>query len=290
MKPYLPFLICTCLLAAHSAAQTQPTTSSGIGIPAAQAPVSVAAPAQPSGTSAPSQVTDPKAAALVASAAAAMGGVQSLAVQDFTATGDITYYWAGTEEKGSATVRGKGLNELRFDSVLANGTRSWAVNAGSGSLRDTNGKITSIPFHNAITLGNLIFPAARLQSLSIDNTASLTYGGTSSIENSSFEHLGVHKNLFQKDPDGSGNRLMDADFYFEPSTHLLVGIHDQTHPTRSMTVDVAHSVYFGDYRPVNGIMVPFSVSEYVGGQKVWSLQITDIKFDTGLSDSDFQLQ
>jgi len=37
-------------------------------------------------------------------------------------------------------------------------------------------------------------------------------------------------------------------------------------------------------------MVPFSVSEYVGGQKVWSLQITDIKFDTGLSDSDFQLQ
>jgi hypothetical protein len=227
---------------------------------------------------------------LLANAAAAMGAAQTATVQDFTATGDITYYWAGQEEKGSATVRGRGLNELRFDSVLANGTRSWAVDEGTGNLRDTNGKITPIPFHNAITLGSLIFPSARLQSLTTDTAASISYGDILSVGNQNFEHLAVHKDLFQKDPDGSGNRLMDADFYFDPATNLLVGIHDQTHPRRSMTVDVPHAVYFGDYRAIDGVMVPFSISEFVGGQKVWSLQLSDIKFNTGLSDTDFQLQ
>jgi hypothetical protein len=242
------------------------------------------------GTNPSSTTVDPQALNLITASIGAMGGAQGTAVQDFTATGNVTYYWAGKEENGTATVRGKGLNELRFDSVLANGTRSWAVNAGSGSLRDTNGKITPIPFHDAITLGSLIFPFARLQALSTDSSASLSYGGTSSVENQSFEHVGVHKNVFATDPDGSGNRLMDADLYFDPTTHLLVGIHDQTHPTRSMTVNVPHAIYFSDYRAVSGVMVPFNVSEYVGGQKVWTLQLSDVNFNSGLTDTDFQLQ
>jgi hypothetical protein len=227
---------------------------------------------------------------LLAVSLSAMGGPQATAVKDFTATGNITYYWAGKEETGSVTVRGKGLDELRFDSVLANGTRSWAVHGGSGSLLDSTGKSTPMSFHNAIALGSLTFPFARLQALSIDTSASLSYGGTSSVANQSFEHIRVHKSLFAKDPDGSGNRLMDAEFYFDPTTHLLAGIHDQTHPVHSMTVDVPHAVYFGDYRSVNGLLVPFSVSEYVGGQHVWSVQLTEINFNTGLSDTDFQLQ
>ncbi len=36
-------------------------------------------------------------------------------VQDFTASGTITYYWAGQQVQGPATVRGRGTDQFRLD-------------------------------------------------------------------------------------------------------------------------------------------------------------------------------
>lgn len=289
---FLRFLALNCILSAALSGFSQtPLTGSG-SLSGAQASPSASEsnPAQQSTTASPAQATDSQAMNLIANSIAAMGGGRGAAVQDFTATGDITYYWAGKEEKGSATVRGRGVDQLRFDANLAGGTRSWAVHAGSGTLREIDGKTTEIPYHNAVALGSLIFPLARLQALSTDTKASISYDGVSNVEQQPFERLRAHKTLFDKDPDGSGNRLLDADLYFDPTTHLLLGIQDQTHPRKSMTVDVSHAIYFSDYRQVNGLTIPFTVSEYVGGQRVWSLQISDVKFNTGLSDTDFLIQ
>lgn len=279
--PMLSAMLC------FSQSQPPQTAATSTANNASTSSTSTAVPENGSGPSV--NVKDPKALSLIGTAITAMGD-PSGSVQDFTATGDITYYWAGKEEKGSATIEGKGADQLRFDSALANGTRSWVVHGGTGNIRDVDGKVRSIPFHNAVVLGNLIFPLGRLKALNSDASTSVSYAGLSTIENQSFDDISVHKQLFQTDPDGAGNRLMDADFYFDPASHMLIGVHDQTHPTRSMTANIPHAIYFSDYRPVSGILVPFSVSEYVGGQRVWSLQITNVTFNTGLTDSNFQLQ
>jgi hypothetical protein len=252
--------------------------------------VCVGSQAQQAESATPTNAKDQASILLINRSLAAMGGSQPAAIADFVATGDVTYYWAGKEEKGSATLSGRGIGQFRFDANLAGGTRSWAVNNGTGALRDTNGKITTIPFHNAINLGSLTFPMFRLAELASDTAVTLSYSGPAEIESQQFECVHTHKQLFDKDPEGSGNRLGDADLYFDPNTKLLVGIHDQSHPKRTMSKDVAHAVYFGDYRQVSGLLVPFTISEYLGQQKVWSLQISDIKFNTGLSDDVFILR
>jgi hypothetical protein len=39
---------------------------------------------------------------------------------------------------------------------------------------------------------------------------------------------------------------------------------------------------YSDYKQVNGIFVPFGVSEFVNGQSTWSLHPEQIEFNVGL--------
>jgi hypothetical protein len=78
-----------------------------------------------------------------------------------TAQGKITYYWAGKEVSGQATIKERGSDQVRIDSVLDSGTRTIIINRTSGVLKDASGKSTLIPFHNLENLTCLIFPYAR---------------------------------------------------------------------------------------------------------------------------------
>ena len=94
---------------------------------------------------------DPQAVSLLTqSVNAAFGSTGLSTYRDFTATGTITYFWAGDQVLGSATVKGRGPAEFRIDASLPMGTRSYAVNYGVGALKDTDGTLKPIPFHNTV--------------------------------------------------------------------------------------------------------------------------------------------
>lgn len=51
---------------------------------------------------------------------------------------------------------------------------------------------------------------------------------------------------------------------------------------------VEHEVVFSKFTSVNGLSVPFSIEEKLGGQETWSLELDNLVFNTGLADSVFQ--
>jgi hypothetical protein len=67
-------------------------------------------------------------------------------IQDFVATGSITFYWGGKQVQGRATIRVRGGDQFRLDASLPGGTRSWLVSHGGGALKDTDGTITIEPW------------------------------------------------------------------------------------------------------------------------------------------------
>lgn len=90
--------------------------------------------------------SDAQAVSIASQALAAAGGLQNLSVlQDYTAKGQITYYWAGKEVQGAVTLRGRGLDQFRLDANLPEGARSWAVSHGMGKLLSTDGTEKPIP-------------------------------------------------------------------------------------------------------------------------------------------------
>jgi hypothetical protein len=233
---------------------------------------------------------DPSAVSVLTQVLNTAGGASAVrAVQDYTATGDITYYWAGEDVLGSATLRGKGVSAFRLDANLPSGTRSWCVLNGEGKLMEADGKITSIPVHNALRLGVLSFPLRRIAALVIDPSISIYDRGSVQMGARQFRQIRFEQPVpSAADPDGSVGRLGTFDVFIDPASNLIVGLHDQTHPTRSMNVDIPHALYFSDYRAVNGVLMPFLISEWMGGQRIWSVQLASMTFNTGLADSDFQ--
>lgn len=89
---------------------------------------------------------DQRGVEVLAQAVGAAGGLGSVrGIQDFRSTGTIIYYWADEEVQGTITIRGRGTRQFRLDAVLPTGERSWTVNDGEGSLRDSGGNTTEIP-------------------------------------------------------------------------------------------------------------------------------------------------
>ena len=229
------------------------------------------------------------ARAIITEALSSVGGSAVAGVKDFTGSGDITFYWAGKEVTGTAQVKARGTEQFRMDVNIPGGTRSWAVSHGTGALKDTGGKLSTIPPHNAIALGSLTFPYLQLIAVSNDKATRAEDLGDVAVQGRTFHKLFLHRDVNSKmGADNPVNHLLDAEYFFDPDTHLLSSVQNETHPVPTMTRNVLHEVQFSDYRSINGVMVPFLITERLGGQRTWTLQLSSIEFNTGLSESDFQ--
>lgn len=49
---------------------------------------------------------------------------------------------------------------------------------------------------------------------------------------------------------------------------------------------ISSTISYNDYRAVNGILIPYTISQNMGPQTI-TFTVTDVKVNTGVSDSDF---
>jgi hypothetical protein len=234
---------------------------------------------------------DAQALATLSQVVAAHGGMAAInGIQDFEATGEITYYLAGAEVKGNATVRGRGLDQFRLDAALPEGTRSWAIDGLQGQLKEVDGTITVIPPHNIVTLGSLTLPVGRVMNAVSDSTTAVSGLGSASEKGRSLENVGVRRSFgWKADPYNILSKVSAAEFSIDPATFLITSIKDNTHPKETLLVDVQRVISFSDYRNVNGIQVPFAIEQTVNGQRVFTLTLNNISFNVGVSNADFHL-
>ncbi|HKV77341.1 MAG TPA: hypothetical protein VJP02_04335 [Candidatus Sulfotelmatobacter sp.] len=223
---------------------------------------------------------------------AASGGAQAVAtIQDFTGTGTITYFWAGQQVQGSVTVRAKGVSDFRLDANLPDGIRSWAAIRGKGFTKNASGQLVTIPYYNAVNLAGLTFPVSQIVlALQQSTSTSVTNLGLVQADGHSVYRVRVQESFSQKeDPTGDLARWNTKEFFIDLSTFQIVKTQDIVYSARQYLAGVPREIHFADYRPVNGILVPFSLIETVNGQQSWTMQLNQMTFNTGLQDSDFQL-
>lgn len=235
-------------------------------------------------------VRDQQAITVLSQALQSAGGLPTIAtILDFKASGNVTYFWAGEEVAGTTTVKGRGVDQFRIDSAVSSGTYTLLVNNRSGQLKDIKGKTTPITFANAANKGNLIFPLAEIASRLQDTTVGVTYVGLTTFEGQQLHQVSTRRILTTDTGRGQLlNTLTTRDFFIDPQTFQVVATLDKEHPEGKDQIEFPHMMFFSDYRPVNGILVPFSITERVAGQKTWTIQISQIAFNNGLGDIDFQ--
>jgi len=241
---------------------------------------------------------DPQAVTLLTRALNASGAANPVnPLQDFVATGTITYFWAGEEVKGTATVRARGADQFRLDANLPEGMRSWVATARGGMLVEASGERKEIPLHNTINLGSVIFPYLNIAAALNDPLTAVSYRGLADLSTPSGKPSGrrVHQVRLQRnfskesDPDGTVAKLCVTDYFIDPTSGLILKTLDMTHPVETLTEDLEHEIEFESYQVINGVNVPTLIREKIIGQTIWELMLSSISFNAGLTDSDFTL-
>ncbi len=209
-------------------------------------------------------------------------------VYDFTATGTIIYFWAGEEVSGPATVRGRTGGQFRLDAVLPNGTRSFSVSRGIGSIREPGSEVKLFPFHITLNLGVEAFPY-------LDLTTAVNDPQTGVVDQGLVDHPGGQaqqvrvRHVFSQaeDPDGTLTTLSTKDYFVDPVSGLLLKTLSMAHPMETLTEEHPREVEFENYSIFSGVKIPTLVREKIIGQTTWELRISEVTFNTGLTDLDF---
>jgi hypothetical protein len=162
------------------------------------------------------------------------------------------------------------------------------VNGDSGSIRESNGDVRSIAFHNAGTFAGLTYPYAILASALNNQTANIHYLGVVTNNGRSLYRIRVQSIPAGAEPSGMLHKFSRKDFFVDTETFQIASTLDMVHPENNFDQEFPHEVRFSDYRIVNGIPVPFECEERINGQHTWTLRLTNFQFNTGLIDTAFQ--
>jgi len=233
-------------------------------------------------------VRDPQGIAALTKALTVAGGSTLLsAITDVTMQGKATYYSAEPLE-GVVTVRGRGLHEFRLDASLPDGQHSWIVNATGSFAKNSDGTTLALPAENTAKIATVTFPWLTLLAAIQDTAISITNLGTVAHGGQQMQEILIQR-IFpaSQDPGGARSKVTLAHIFIDPATMTVKAIVDTAYAIRGLG-EYPHEMQFSDYQPINGVLVPMSVMELIGGQKTTSLQLTQVSFNTGLTDADFQ--
>ncbi len=218
----------------------------------------------------------------------AAGGAAALStIQDFTASGQITYHWAGSDVVGTATFSGKSIDQFRMDATLPTGTRSWAANHGRTIQKDEEGNVVPIFGSSMISPSALILPNLIIAESIKSRSLTLEYQGLSQIDGRSVYDVRIRRAYPLADGTVETTDISALDIFIDTNLFRIVMTRDQARPERNSEEGQTHEIRFSDFRVVNNVTVPFSIRETTAGQNTWQAQLNNFSFNSSLADSNF---
>ncbi len=234
-------------------------------------------------------VKDPQAVSILTQSVNAVGGLSAISgIQDYTGTGNITYNWANDAVPAPVTVHGMGIANFRLDATLPDGTRTFAVSGYSGVLINPDGARQSTSAYNFFTAGSLNLPYIRLASCLTDTTTSISFVGNVSANGQQAYQVHFAPAPLPSVAANSFLQTLGAfDLYIDPASFLVIKLEETVYSDSNIGMKLSHEINFTNYHTAGNIRVPFTVTETVNGQETWSMTLSSITFNNGLTVTEF---
>lgn len=188
------------------------------------------------------------------------------------ATGTIT----GSEENttNSATLTVGGGDDFRLDVSAPEGERSIRIHGNIGQIQESDGQSHRLPLATAAN-GLLAFPKLLDSSFPTAQT-SLLDRGLVSIEGKALRRITIETPLDVTGGSLSPAQISLVDLYFDPASGLLIKSVSSAQLDSADRERYVLAVTYGDYRKVDSLLLPLTLSQTLNGQRQWSLQLTDV--------------
>lgn len=235
-----------------------------------------------------SPTRQPQGISILQQSLAAMGGASIGSVNDFTASGTVTYFWGSGPLEAPATAKGLGVADFRLDSDLPNGQQSLVATRASGSLKKPDGTTIPIPWEESVNLLSATLPGPVILAALSNTDFVVKADGKVTFHGQAAYKVEIEQIISSAvDPKGTFSALTKRGLFIDASSYLVLGVEDELRPSDSAEPARHHELLYSDYRDVNGVAVPFSVTETVSGQRTWAFALSSISFNTGLTAADF---
>jgi hypothetical protein len=235
-------------------------------------------------------IKDSQAVSILNSLKDASGGASVDSLQDFTAIGVFTHYWANKEVMGDATITGLGTDHFQVDESLPDGQRTWTMKGLIGSRKDLDGKVSTLALHEVLNADRMMYFLPQIVFALNDPLTTVSYVGLESMKTGDVHHLRILPALpAVQGIDKKLGTVTVKDLFIDAKTFLLVKLEDQAQRIGTSNDPLPRSLSYSDYRDVQGVLMPFTVDETINGVPVLHFETTSLSLNTGLTDSNFFL-
>lgn len=231
----------------------------------------------------PTPVKNATALAEIEAAITAMGGdAAAIQISDSVVTGTITPT-TGSWVKPATFIWKTSGPEFRYEIQRDSGNQIFASGHGKPAV-SRNGNIKPLFYH--MIYGGLPFhlPMIILATKITDSTTSLTDAGTVTVLAKSAYKVQIN----------TGTNSVDASttqqvWYCEATSHLPLRVEYRLPEATDMNQWTDAAAEFSDFRPVNGVLIPFTMTYYQGGVALSVLSISTVNFNVGIDPAEFDL-
>jgi hypothetical protein len=231
---------------------------------------------------------DPQALVVLQHAAASMGVARLASVQDSVV--EATASLPGRQPEGTITIKTKGNDRMRWDGTKGGETNSEVVSRGRPS-RSTREGWRSGPSANSQHRRPDHLPALLLTHELPRAEVSLTYVGLEEVEGRQTYHVRVARVSNLGNPvDEQITKNSELDLFIDAQTFLVLKVYYIHLSETDWRRGVPMEIYYGDYRNVDGVLVPFHQRKVFNGTTISEIRITSVRFNVGLADTDFEVR
>ena len=190
-------------------------------------------------------------------------------------TGTITY---GSDQNSYPTALTiLGSKKSRLDVQTSTGAISSRINNRVGNVQQPDG--TRFPLAPEMAASGILqFQLPRLADL--QTRSSVLDHGVTVIDGMNLHRVTIEQQLSPK-------KNIATDLYFDPKTHLLIKTANAIRPDGSQS-ELLRVITYGDFRPVDGVMIPFLCTQVLDGQKQWTIQLSEVQLNPTLQSNYFE--
>jgi len=205
----------------------------------------------------------------------AQGGRDVLSkIKDTTTSGSLELIQMGMS--GSMTMYQKEPNMMRMDMEIVgmvitqayDGETAWMTNPQTGASEEMPEQFTDDIKRQAMGNDTLLNPDK--------HGITFSYEGKETIDEK--EYI-IIKQAFS---DGK-----EVTMYLDSETYLIYKT--KAMAMNQMGVEIEAESFMSDYTEVEGTMIPFTLTIYQDGEEFMTMEVTEIKYNSGLDDSFFKM-
>jgi outer membrane lipoprotein-sorting protein len=240
-------------------------------------------------TSSPS-ARDPQAMLILHQAISSVGGTTWQGITDATLFGQVAEQRAIDQVQGTITFQVTSAGKCRVDMSIEGESISYIVNGNRG-FEVFGGKTRRLPYHSVLNHHLKYLPVFSELTQVGDPAYQVSYLGTQTLNGHAVHHIHTERMYRGQTREQAKvlSRLSATELYIDAQSFLLLKRAQVVPSAINIENSILMEQYFSDYRAIGGVLVPHTVSIYVGNQKVREITFTSVTFNTGVSPAIFEV-